>query len=49
MNASTTEDSPIGLFMHDFRVTDANEMHNKVLADTVRNFKDLDTKVHHHC
>lgn len=40
VNASTTEDSPIGLLMHDFRVTNANEMHNKVLADTVRHFKE---------
>ena len=40
VNASTTEDSPIGLLMHDFRVTNANEMHNKVLANTVRHFKE---------
>ena len=40
VNASTSEDTPLGQLMHDFRVTNANEMHNKVLADTVRHFKE---------
>ena len=37
--AYKNDDSRIGQLMHDFRTTDAENMHNKVLADKVRYFK----------
>ncbi len=36
------ENDRIGRLMHDFRCTDAGDMHNKVLADKVRYFKETE-------
>lgn len=40
VNAATTEKTALGQLMSDFRATKADEMKNKVLADTVRHFKE---------
>ena len=40
VNGETTEDSDIGKLMHDFRVSDPNEMYFKQLSDTARHFKE---------
>ena len=40
VNAATTEKTALGQLMSDFRATTADEMKNKVLADTVRHFKE---------
>lgn len=49
MNASITEDSDIGRLMYDFRMSDARQMHNKELADSVRYFKEDEEGVNIMC
>lgn len=40
VNSRVTDDTALGRLMHDFRCTDAKDMHYKVLADRVRYFKE---------
>lgn len=42
VNGEYRDDSPIGLLMHDLFCTKAEEMHNKVLAERVRYFKETE-------
>ncbi len=43
MNGAYKNDkTPIGQLMHDFRCVEAEDMHNKVLADKVRYFKETE-------
>ena len=39
VNSEIVDDTPLGKLMHDFRCTDPDEMHFKILADRVRYFK----------
>lgn len=40
VNSQIKDETKLGLLMHDFSCTDAKDMHNKVLADRVRYFKE---------
>ncbi len=40
--AYKNDETPIGQLMHDFRCVEAEDMHNKVLADKVRYFKETE-------
>ncbi len=40
--AYKNEETPIGRLMHDFRCVEAEDMHNKILADRVRYFKETE-------
>ncbi len=40
VNSQIKDETKLGLLMHDFGCTDAKDMHNKVLADRVRYFKE---------
>ena len=40
MNSQIKDETKLGRLMHDFSCTNAKDMHNKVLADRVRYFKE---------